>query len=81
MIGNAPSKDIEYLDADLTITQNTSGDILFDIQNNRVVVYTQRKVSNKPKCLKYDLQDALSDLPPITGDPKNKMNYLGTLIL
>lgn len=82
VIGNAPSKNIEYLDADLTITQNTSGDILFETKEDRVIVYTENKVNNKPKCLKYDLQDALSNLPPITGgDTKNKMNYLGTLML
>lgn len=82
VIGNAPSKNIKYLDTDLTITQNTSGDILFDIKYDRVIVYTQRKINNKPNCLKYDFNDALSNLPPITGgDTKNKMNYLGTLML
>ena len=31
VIGNAPAGDLDYLNADITITQNTAGDILFDI--------------------------------------------------
>ena len=51
VIGNAPAADINYGDASKTITQNTSGDILFENESNEVHVYTKNKIDNKPTCL------------------------------
>lgn len=81
IIGNAPSKDIEYLDTDLTITQNSSGDILFDVKDGKVVIYTQNNIKDKPKCLKYELEDALTNIDIANNKLKNGLFYLGTLYI
>jgi hypothetical protein len=51
VIGNAPSKDLDYLDADITITQNTAGDIMFDNVGNIIHVFTQKNPIKMPSCL------------------------------
>lgn len=51
VVGNSPSKYLDYGDSDNTITQNSSGDILFVNEGNYVHVYTQNEIDNKPKCL------------------------------
>lgn len=51
IIGNAPSEHIEYGDSHQTITQNTSGDILLENEDNFVHVYTKNKIDNAPDCL------------------------------
>ena len=48
IIGNAPSKHIDYGDARQTITQNSAGDIMFINKLNMVHVYTKNKVTNIP---------------------------------
>lgn len=80
VIGNAPNDHIDYGDSDITITQNTAGDILFVNQENRVHVFTQNKINNLPYILEHkSALDILSDLI-ICGYPKN-MIYAGTLYI
>lgn len=52
IIGNAPSEHIDYGDARMTITQNTSGDLLFENDGKYIHIYSQNKVDNLPSCLK-----------------------------
>lgn len=52
IIGNAPSKHIDYGDSRQTITQNTAGDIYFENDGNEVHVYTKNNINNIPTCLK-----------------------------
>ena len=51
IIGNAPSKHIDYGDSKMTITQNTSGDLTFINENGYVHIYSQNNVENLPSCL------------------------------
>lgn len=51
IIGNAPSEHIDYGDSQMTITQNTAGDIVFVNEENEVHIYTTNEISNKPICL------------------------------
>ena len=51
IIGNAPSEHIDYGDSRMTITQNTSGDLLFDNEGEYVHIYSQNQVNNLPTCL------------------------------
>lgn len=52
IIGNAPAKHIDYGDSQCTITQNTSGDIMFENDGRKIHVYTKNKIDNLPACLK-----------------------------
>ncbi len=52
VIGNAPSEYIDYGNPDITITQNTAGDIVFVNHMFCVDIYTQNQINNPPKCLK-----------------------------
>ena len=51
IIGNAPCDHIDYDNARMTITQNSSGDLLFENDGEYVHIYSQNKVDNLPKCL------------------------------
>lgn len=51
IIGNAPSEHIDYGDSEVTITQNTSGDLMFVNEGEYVHIYSQNEVSKKPKGL------------------------------
>ncbi|MBO6252125.1 MAG: hypothetical protein J6O49_00535 [Bacteroidaceae bacterium] len=51
IIGNAPSKHIDYGDSRMTITQNTAGDLLFDNDGDYIHIYSQHEVDNLPGCL------------------------------
>lgn len=51
IIGNAPSKYIDYGDTRSTITQNTSGDLMFINEEEYVHIYSQNEVNNKPEGL------------------------------
>ena len=51
IIGNAPSGHIDYGNAQMTITQNSSGDLLFENDGEYVHIYSQNKVTNLPSCL------------------------------
>lgn len=54
IIGNAPAKHIDYGDSRYTITQNTSGDLVFVLDGKNVHIYSQHTIPNKPACLKYN---------------------------
>lgn len=51
IVGNAPSEHIDYGDSQMTITQNTAGDIVFENDDNEVHIYTTNEISNPPQCL------------------------------
>ena len=51
IIGNAPSDHIDYGDSQMTITQNTSGDLTFINEGGSVHIYSQNEVTNPPSCL------------------------------
>ncbi len=51
IIGNAPSEHIDYGDSEVTITQNTSGDLMFVNEGEYIHIYSQNEVNNKPKGL------------------------------
>lgn len=53
IIGNAPSEHVDYGDSQMTITQNTAGDIIFKNEGNEVHIYTANEINNKPTCLYY----------------------------
>ena len=59
VIGNAPSENLNYMNSDMTITQNTAGDIRFENEGRFVHVYTRNKISNAPTCLKRIRKDNL----------------------
>lgn len=61
IIGNAPAKYIDYGDSRQTITQNTSGDLVFALEGRKVHIYSQHSISNKPVCLKYDYDFAFGN--------------------
>lgn len=48
IIGNAPSKHIDYGDSRKTITQNTAGDLTFFNEGSYIHIYSQNKVNNLP---------------------------------
>ena len=48
IIGNAPSKHIEYGDSRKTITQNKAGDLTFINEDDYIHIYSQNKVDNLP---------------------------------
>lgn len=48
VIGNAPSKHIDYGDSRKTITQNTAGDLTFINEEDYIHIYSQNKVDNLP---------------------------------
>ena len=54
IIGNAPSEHIDYGDSQKTITQNASGDLLFENDGEYVHIYSQKSVDNLPDCLEND---------------------------
>lgn len=62
IIGNAPAEHIDYGDARHTITQNTSGDLVFVLEAGKVHVYSQHAIPNKPIVLQNDLVYALSNM-------------------
>lgn len=51
IIGNAPSAHIDYGDSRMSITQNSSGDLVFENDGDYVHIYSQNKVDNLPDCL------------------------------
>lgn len=51
VIGNAPSGYIDYGDSQMTITQNSAGDIVFKNEGNEVHIFTTNEIDNKPTCL------------------------------
>ena len=72
IIGNAPSDYIDYGDSQKTITQNTSGDLLFENDGEYVHIYSQNKVPNLPDCLE---SRPLRNIALYKGTP----NYCGSL--
>lgn len=74
IIGNAPSKHIDYGDSQMTITQNTSGDLLFENDGGYVHIYAQNIVDNPPACL---VKLRLRDIALYGGTPY----YCGSLKL
>lgn len=70
VIGNAPSEHIHYYDSAKTITQNSAGDIVFEVLDGKVIVYTQKLIGNRPSCLKTE-----------TTFVPSRLNYCGTLNL
>lgn len=74
IVGNAPSKDIDYGDTSMSITQNTAGDIVFVNETGKTHIYTQHNINNPPTCLQK--QPGKGDC----FDSKNKTwHYCGTL--
>ena len=67
VIGEAPSKDLNYYQGYNTITQNSAGDIIFDCQNGKVHVY----VSEDDYSVDFLENENMSDFD----------NYIGTLNL
>lgn len=57
VIGNAPSENLNYAKPELTITQNRAGDICFMNIDNKVHVYTEKHINNKPACLTDERQE------------------------
>lgn len=65
VVGEAPSKDLEYYKDYNTITQNSSGDITFDCSTSKIDIYCSNKNYSVNYLKKYD---------------KSKYdNYIGTL--
>lgn len=77
IIGNAPSEHIEYGDSQMTITQNTAGDIIFANDGNEVHIFTTNEIDNKPICLypKNGLENVVDDEGNVI------YYYAGTLIV
>jgi beta-lactamase superfamily II metal-dependent hydrolase len=67
IVGEAPSKDLDYYSGYNTITQNTAGDIIFECETNKVHIY----VSNQNYTVSF-LEDE---------DMDTYINYIGTLTL
>ena len=53
ILGDAPSEHMDYGNSDMTITQNSSGDIVFVNEGDMIHIFTSKKISNKPSCLKF----------------------------
>lgn len=49
VIGNAPSRHLNYYDPDKTITQNAAGDIVFESESGWLHIFTKNNISNPPK--------------------------------
>ena len=77
IIGNAPAEHIDYGDSQMTITQNTAGDIVFVNEGNEVHVFTTNEISNKPICLypKNGLGDEVDEYGNVI------FYYAGTLVV
>lgn len=75
VIGNAPSEDLDYSDADKTITCNSAGDVLFEAVDNKVHIFAANKVDNIPTCL-----EKVRPVPPCP-EFSSGLFYLGTLTL
>lgn len=69
IIGNAPSINIDYYDGYNKITQNSTGDIVFDCVDNKVHIHVQ---SDKYK-VDFLPNESVADI--------NGYNYIGTLNL
>ena len=80
IIGNAPCEYIKYGDSHCTITQNTSGDILFDNVANEVHIYTKNKIDNIPTCLK-NKQGLDNIIKEDNGVEVIDWYYIGTLMI
>lgn len=57
IIGNAPSEYIDYGDSDMTITQNSAGDIVFINKDGYADILTEHKVDNIPSCIDTSCKD------------------------
>lgn len=75
VVGNAPSENLNYYDSSKTITQNSSGDIVFSTEGNMVHVFCENKIDNAPKNLKRQ------SLKPDKPTAASGMFYVGTLTL
>lgn len=53
IVGNAPCEHLDYYDSSKTFTQNSSGDICFNVVDNKERIYTKKdiEISNRPKGL------------------------------
>lgn len=70
VVGEAPSKDLNYYSGYNTITQNTAGDIYFDIQTNYIHIYVGNDTYDKT-----DELETVKNVPEVEG-----MKYLGSII-
>jgi beta-lactamase superfamily II metal-dependent hydrolase len=70
VIGEAPSENIDYYSHYNTITQNSTGDIVFDCQDNEVHIYVSDN-NYEVEYLEYDFD----------YNEMNGYNYIGSLIL
>ena len=68
VIGEAPSKDLNYYQGYNTITQNTAGDITFECTGNLVHVYVSSEI--------YSVNYLRN-----TNHPESRGNYIGTLVV
>lgn len=77
IIGNTPAEHIDYGDSQMTITQNTAGDIFFVNEGNEVHIYTANEINNKPICLypKNGFEDLVDEEGNII------YYYAGTLVV
>lgn len=75
VVGNAPSKNLNYYDSSKTITQNTAGDIVFSTEEGKVHVFCENQIDNAPDCLTKQ-----RFVPPTPTSAKG-MIYIGTLTL
>lgn len=80
VIGNAPAKHIEYGDSRQTLTQNTSGDIVFENEEGRVHIYTQKEINNRPACLTIE-ENKSNILKNLHGFQIVDWYYAGTLTI
>lgn len=62
IIGNAPSKHIDYGDSRKTITQNAAGDLTFVNEDDYIHIYSQNKVNNLPDNLEQIFEKALKNV-------------------
>lgn len=69
VLGEAPSKDLQYYPSRNTMTQNSTGDILFDCQPGRVHIYVNEETYN----VEYLHNDGLDHL--------DGLYYVGSLHL
>lgn len=75
IIGNAPSGHIEYGNSQMTITQNSAGDIVFVNDGDEVHIFTKNEIDNKPTCL-Y-LNEGIENIEDEDGNII--FYYIGTL--
>lgn len=69
VVGEAPSKDLNYYSGYNTITQNTTGDIYFDVQSNYIHIYVGNDSYDKAEGL-----ITIKTVPNVEG-----MKYLGSI--